>query len=189
MAINRTYGRLFFALALSLTACAAPSVPSLLSSVQQTSTQALWLDYRTNQSPIALTLIETELVLRGDTSFAGSYVGQRTSSAFGKRLYDRQTATNLNDDRDCSDFSSSAAAQRYFIQAGGPISDPNDLDRDGDGLACEWGAQIRQIAQRAIRPTVPVQRPRRVVRTRCYTGPRGGTYTITASGSRNYNGC
>ena len=23
----------------------------------------------------------------------------------------------------------------------------------------------------------------------CYTGPRGGTYTITASGRKNYNGC
>jgi hypothetical protein len=23
----------------------------------------------------------------------------------------------------------------------------------------------------------------------CYTGPRGGTYTITASGNKNYSGC
>ncbi|WP_183035973.1 YHYH domain-containing protein [Cupriavidus sp. UME77] len=23
----------------------------------------------------------------------------------------------------------------------------------------------------------------------CYTGPRGGTYTITASGRKNYGGC
>lgn len=23
----------------------------------------------------------------------------------------------------------------------------------------------------------------------CYTGPRGGTYTITPSGRKNYNGC
>ncbi len=23
----------------------------------------------------------------------------------------------------------------------------------------------------------------------CYTGPRGGTYTITPSGSKNYSGC
>jgi hypothetical protein len=23
----------------------------------------------------------------------------------------------------------------------------------------------------------------------CYTGPRGGTYTITASGKKNYSGC
>ncbi|WP_439687993.1 YHYH domain-containing protein [Cupriavidus oxalaticus] len=24
---------------------------------------------------------------------------------------------------------------------------------------------------------------------KCYTGPRGGTYTITASGRKNYGGC
>jgi len=23
----------------------------------------------------------------------------------------------------------------------------------------------------------------------CYTGPRGGTYTLTASGNKNYSGC
>jgi hypothetical protein len=26
-------------------------------------------------------------------------------------------------------------------------------------------------------------------RLTCYTGPRGGTYTITASGKKNYGGC
>jgi endonuclease YncB( thermonuclease family) len=40
-------------------------------------------------------------------------------------------------DRDCSDFSSQAAAQEFFIAAGGPTSDPNRLDADGDGIACE----------------------------------------------------
>lgn len=27
------------------------------------------------------------------------------------------------------------------------------------------------------------------VRPTCYTGPRGGTYTLTASGRKNYSGC
>jgi hypothetical protein len=40
-------------------------------------------------------------------------------------------------DRDCSDFSSQAAAQEFFIAAGGPSSDPHRLDADGDGIACE----------------------------------------------------
>ena len=38
-------------------------------------------------------------------------------------------------DRDCSDFSSHAEAQRFF-EAAGP-SDPHRLDGDGDGRACE----------------------------------------------------
>ncbi|MEK6276932.1 MAG: thermonuclease family protein [Actinomycetota bacterium] len=40
-------------------------------------------------------------------------------------------------DRDCSDFSNQAAAQSYFISKGGPSSDPDRLDADGDGVACE----------------------------------------------------
>ena len=40
-------------------------------------------------------------------------------------------------DYDCSDFSSQAAAQEFFIAAGGPGSDPYRLDGDGDGIACE----------------------------------------------------
>lgn len=40
-------------------------------------------------------------------------------------------------DVDCSDFSTQAQAQSYFINHGGPGSDPNGLDADGDGIACE----------------------------------------------------
>lgn len=40
-------------------------------------------------------------------------------------------------DYDCSDFSSQASAQSFFISAGGPGSDPHRLDADGDGVACE----------------------------------------------------
>lgn len=38
-------------------------------------------------------------------------------------------------DRDCSDFSSQAAAQRYYDDHG--PGDPSGLDSDGDGVACE----------------------------------------------------
>ncbi|MDQ3630353.1 MAG: thermonuclease family protein [Actinomycetota bacterium] len=40
-------------------------------------------------------------------------------------------------DRDCSDFDNQAAAQHYFIDRGGPGSDPDRLDGDGDGVACD----------------------------------------------------
>jgi endonuclease YncB( thermonuclease family) len=40
-------------------------------------------------------------------------------------------------DRDCSDFDNQAAAQDYFIDRGGPGSDPDRLDGDGDGVACD----------------------------------------------------
>jgi endonuclease YncB( thermonuclease family) len=40
-------------------------------------------------------------------------------------------------DRDCGDFASQAAAQRYYLSLGGPAQDPDRLDSDGDGIACE----------------------------------------------------
>ena len=47
------------------------------------------------------------------------------------------TSTAHAADRDCSDFSSQAAAQDFYEQAGGPASDPHRLDGDNDGVACE----------------------------------------------------
>jgi endonuclease YncB( thermonuclease family) len=40
-------------------------------------------------------------------------------------------------DRDCSDFPNQAAAQDHFVSLGGPGSDPDRLDADKDGIACE----------------------------------------------------
>ncbi|WP_278257068.1 excalibur calcium-binding domain-containing protein [Nocardioides convexus] len=40
-------------------------------------------------------------------------------------------------DLDCGDFGSQASAQDYFLSIGGPYSDPDNLDSDGDGIACE----------------------------------------------------
>ncbi|MBM9461663.1 thermonuclease family protein [Nocardioides sp. zg-536] len=37
----------------------------------------------------------------------------------------------------CTDFSTQAAAQAYFLAHGGPSYDPEGLDREGDGIACE----------------------------------------------------
>lgn len=40
-------------------------------------------------------------------------------------------------DRDCSDFSTWKAAQKFFKRHGGPRYDPHRLDADNDGVACE----------------------------------------------------
>ncbi|WP_370732349.1 excalibur calcium-binding domain-containing protein [Ruegeria denitrificans] len=88
------------------------------------------------------------------------------------------------DSYDCSDFPNGAAAQKFFLASGGPITDPRNLDGDGDGLACEWRAQILKMSTYR-RPAPAVRRSY----SNCYTGPRGGTYTITATGNKNYGGC
>ena len=40
-------------------------------------------------------------------------------------------------DKDCSDFDTQSQAQTFFINNGGPSSDPHRLDADGDGRACD----------------------------------------------------
>jgi endonuclease YncB( thermonuclease family) len=40
-------------------------------------------------------------------------------------------------DRDCSDFDNQRQAQNHFIDMGGPRRDPDRLDADGNGVACE----------------------------------------------------
>jgi Excalibur calcium-binding domain len=40
-------------------------------------------------------------------------------------------------DKDCADFSTQAAAQKFYKKHGGPKKDPHRLDADRDGIACE----------------------------------------------------
>jgi Excalibur calcium-binding domain len=40
-------------------------------------------------------------------------------------------------DKDCKDFRSQRAAQIFFLKHGGPRRDPDRLDADHDGVACE----------------------------------------------------
>jgi hypothetical protein len=40
-------------------------------------------------------------------------------------------------DKDCSDFSSWQQAQHFYKKHGGPRYDPDRLDADHDGIACE----------------------------------------------------
>ena len=40
-------------------------------------------------------------------------------------------------DLDCADFSSQKSAQIFFLKHGGPRYDPDRLDADHDGIACE----------------------------------------------------
>lgn len=47
----------------------------------------------------------------------------------------------------------------------------------------------REQQQQVISPEMPRVRTDRSTGPTCYTGPRGGTYTLTASGRKNYGGC
>jgi hypothetical protein len=47
------------------------------------------------------------------------------------------TVAAARSDKDCADFPSQKAAQIFFIKHGGPRYDPDRLDADHDGKACE----------------------------------------------------
>lgn len=185
-----------FALAL-FGACDAPLPPSSPSSpsastamrspyASYSSTQ-LWGLQGTTSSASELRLAEAELGARGESSYGTWYIGQRTASEVGTTRYSR--ATSAGGGKDCGDFKSAAEAQRYFLLNGGPSNDPHNLDGDGDGYACEWGAYVRASFSK-YKPKATVYKPARTYRSSgCYVGPRGGTYTITASGNKNYGGC
>ena len=52
-----------------------------------------------------------------------------------KRIWNTETQSEF--DQDCNDFATWAEANDFFIQAGGPRSDPHRLDGDNNGIPCE----------------------------------------------------
>ncbi|MGO8150448.1 excalibur calcium-binding domain-containing protein [Rhizobium leguminosarum] len=149
----------------------------------------LWNKLAYSASMRDVMMIEAELAVRGETSSGDEYLGRRTGSSVGVAAYAR--SADMAFDRDCSDFSSTGDAQRFFLRSGGPASDPHGLDRDGDGYACEFGKTLLASAARfRSKPVAPVRLSApRTTSDQCFTGPRGGTYTITSSGNKNYDGC
>ena len=71
-------------------------------------------------------------------------------------------------DKDCADFQTQAEAQAVYNQN---PSDPNDLDRDNDGRACEGnppgvtGDRPRPVAPRRVPWKPAPAAPQRAVRT------------------------
>ena len=183
-------------LLLLLASCGvAPSNARLVEAAKQESSWSLCNLYSQTSSPLTARLaIEAELVSRGEKSCSGIQIGAVSMTLLGKKQFQRtpspiiaSTNTTMNQGVvDCSAFPSSSAAQRYFLAAGGPAKDPHNLDGDGDGLACEWAATAKKSF--SYRP--PIYRaPAYSSGRTCHRGPRGGTYTITASGNKNYGGC
>ncbi|MDB5659550.1 MAG: hypothetical protein JWS10_2165 [Cypionkella sp.] len=179
---------------LGLAACGAtPTATQDPAYYTSMSTSSLWAAQASSQSPQQLAFVEAELGARGQTASGSAYLGQRTASALGRKLYSRTGAagsTVAGGGKSCSDFGSSAQAQRYFLALGGPLSDPSNLDGDGDGLACEWGTTVARVAKsHRVKATAYRSYSTRRSSGVCHTGPRGGTYTITSSGNKNYDGC
>lgn len=61
---------------------------------------------------------------------------QQTSNDVGQSIYPRSRGARISSG--CRRYASADDAQRAFLAAGGPTSDSQNLDPDGDGFACQW---------------------------------------------------
>lgn len=69
--------------------------------------------------------------LSSSSNSSNSYPYERSDNPSQMRSYSDYG------DYDCSDFSTQEEAQGFFEDEGGPDDDYHNLDRDGDGVACE----------------------------------------------------
>jgi len=72
-----------------------------------------------------------------NNSKTGQYECHNPTQAVAAKTEARTVARIGARDYNCSDFTSRDEAQVTYERAGGPLIDPYDLDRDGDGVACE----------------------------------------------------
>jgi len=64
--------------------------------------------------------------------------------------------------KDCIDFATQRAAQVFFIKHGGPRYDPDRLDGDNDGIACEDNRCPCYYKKHLPRPAIYVTAYRRL---------------------------
>ena len=123
----------------------ATNTPERLSAAH---TGQLWILHERVADLRQLLFIENELAQSGQTrSGRGAYLGQRTARNVGRPAFARQRGPSAANAA-CSKYPSPVLAQRAFLAEGGPQEDTLGLDPDGDGFACAWGAQLRQIEAR-----------------------------------------
>lgn len=86
-----------------------------------------------------LVVVSPDQVQGGSRSNALQQYARSTTNNVGQKIYRRglfsdAEATLAN----CNNYRSADDAQRAFLAAGGPGSDGQNLDPDGDGFACRW---------------------------------------------------
>lgn len=80
------------------------------------------------------------VVAGGYTLFSDNSGAPSVSGDYERTDSQTETRTSLSSgeaDKDCKDFRTQREAQAFFEASGGPLSDPHNLDRDGDGIVCE----------------------------------------------------
>ncbi len=70
-------------------------------------------------------------------SALGINSGRTPGSYLKSDDYETERSYEEYGDLDCDDFDTQYEAQEFFENEGGPGEDYHNLDRDGDGIACE----------------------------------------------------
>jgi hypothetical protein len=129
-------------LILLLAACGAREVQAPQRAEQQrmteTSTAALWSIQARSRDLLEVARAEAELASRDELVRGAAFLGRRTLGRAVPGRFRRDRQGGEDDNLDCGDFLSIAAAQVEFLGSGGPGFDQHRLDPDGDGLACNW---------------------------------------------------
>jgi endonuclease YncB( thermonuclease family) len=89
----------------------------------------------------------------------------------GASLLAATPAHALGADLDCGDFATQAQAQEYFLAIGGPSADPDRLDLDSDGVACETRPCPCSTSSVPSAPPAPPAPPAPAA-PRCTTNPK-----------------
>lgn len=76
------------------------------------------------------------------------------------------------------------AVRSAFAHGGGLNSEGCHTNRKTGDYHCHRIPAVQPVAPQRQQQDATSRQP-----PTCYTGPRGGTYTITPSGKKNYNGC
>lgn len=77
-----------------------------------------------------------------------------------------------------------------FAHGGGLNAEGCHNNRRTGDYHCHRGGESSASAQsKQAMPQSPTRPQQQSAGPTCYTGPRGGTYTITPSGRKNYKGC
>ncbi len=83
----------------------------------------------------------TRNIVIGVLIIAGAILGWQSgiipSSYTRSDDYETERSYGEYGDFDCDDFDTWGEAQEFFEDEGGPSEDYHNLDRDGDGIACE----------------------------------------------------
>jgi hypothetical protein len=80
------------------------------------------------------------------------------------------------------------ASGAAFSHGGGLDADGCHTNRKTGDYHCHRGGGGSSVKQQSVAPSAAPPQSTAGGPT-CYTGPRGGTYTITKSGRKNYKGC